>query len=429
MKPVLFSTDKGKGGGRGLLNIKGILLLAAALAVCDLAVAYGLSPLTTSWAVNTVNRYTNARIVIRDLRLHPVLLTLTARTIEAADPDRTDRRMFLADSLRASIDPIALLAGKVFLGSLTFRQVELVLEKDAQGTFNVEKLVKKDARTEGSGKWTDGVKDFFKQRTDKDDWFGDTYGKAKDWVKKSSEKKNDPRIISVREEPRGRIVNFSSLQDPVFRIGEIRIAGGRLVLSDRGGSLPPLEDLRFNLKSFVMRRSGGFDFAEIGASGRLKEGAEEGSFDLDVTRSEGRIRSRVKTTHLDLAPLRALYEESSPVAFERGFLTLDCRSELTAQKIDSQNELKLEDYKMVSASNGRLGPVPISLVVDTLNRRKELELKFTITGDPEHPSMNGFETTLWNLVKDDLGSQALETLESKTGVNLSTLSEKLKKLF
>ena len=140
-----------------LLNLKGIAFLAIALAVCDLAVAYGLSPLVTDWAVRSVNRYTNARVTIQNLRLHPALLTLTARTIEAADPEDPTRRMFLADSLRASIDPIALLAGKVFLGSLTFRQVELVLEKDAQGTFNVEKLVKKAARTEGSGKWTDEI--------------------------------------------------------------------------------------------------------------------------------------------------------------------------------------------------------------------------------------------------------------------------------
>ncbi len=414
---------------RGLLNLKGIALLAAVLTVCDLAVAYGLSPFMTDWAVRTVNRHTNAKIGIDQLRLHPVLLTLTARTIEAADPEDPSRRMFLADSFRATLDPVALLAGRVFLGNLSFKQVELVLVKNAQGDFNIERLVKKDSDAGQAEGWTSGVKDWFKQQTGQTDWFGDAYDKAKKWVRKSGDgPKKSPKIVSVREEPRGRIVDFSSPQDVTFRIGSIRINGGRLVLSDKAGTLPPLEDLKLHLASFVMRRSGSFDFESVGASGRLKTG-REGSFDLDVDRSAGRIRSRLVTKNLDLAPLKPLYEESSPVAFERGYLTLDCRSELSAEAVDSHNQLKLEDYQMILKGNAKLGPVPASLVVDALNRRKELELSFNITGDPDKPSMNGFETTLWNLVKDDLGSQALQTLESKAGIKLGDLSEKLKKLF
>lgn len=413
----------------GLLNLKGIALLAVILTVCDLAVAYGLSPLMTDWAVRSVNRYTNARIAIQDLRLHPVLLTLTARTIEAADPEDATRRMFLADSLRATLDPVALLAGNVFLGTLSFKQVELVLVKDAQGDFNIEKLIKKSADDEKSQGWIAGAKDWLKQRTGQKDWFGDTYDKAKKWVRKPADKdRKDPRTVSVREEPRGRVVSFDSPQDAVFKIGGIRIDGGRLVLSDRSGTLPPLEDLKFHLKSFVLRRAGGFEFDAIGASGKLRT-AREGNFDLDVDRSAGRIRARILTRNLDLAPLRPLYEESSPVHFDKGYLTLDCRTELSAEAIDSHNKLKLEDYHMTSTTNARLGPVPASLVIEALNRRPELELQFNITGNPDRPSMNGFETTLWDIVKDDVGSQALETLESKTGVKLGELSEKLKKLF
>lgn len=414
---------------KGFVNLKGIALLAAVLTTADLAVAYGLSPLATDWAVRAVNRYTNAKISIEKLRLHPVLLTLTADTIEAADPGDPTRRMFLADSLRATLDPVALLSGQVFLGMLSFKQVELVLVKDAQGDFNIEKLIRKDAGEEKPEGWTSGVKDWFKQQTGQTDWFGDAYDKAKKWVRKpADETKQNPKIKSVREEPRGRVVSFSSMQDPVFKIGSVRINGGRLVLSDASGTLPPLEDLKFHLSSFVTRRSGGFDFRSIGASGRLKT-AKEGSFELDLERSAGRIRSKLVTKNLDLAPLRPLYEESSPVAFDRGYLTLDCRSELSAEAVDSHNQLKLEDYHMILKGNAKLGPVPASLVVDALNRRPEIELNFNITGDPDHPSMNGFETTLWNLVKDDLGSQALQTLESKTGVKLGELSEKLKKLF
>lgn len=413
-----------------LVNLKGIALLAVALTVCDLAVAYGLSPAMTDWAVRAVNRHTQAKVSIERLRLHPVLLTLTAESIEAADPGDPSRRMFLADRLRANLDPVALLAGRVFLGDLSFRQVELVLVKDAQGDFNVEKLVKKDAGEKGPGGWMDGAKEWFKQKTGgEQDWFGDAYDKAKKWVRQpKDEKKKSPKIVSVREEPRGRVVSFSTLQDPTFRVGSVRIDGGRLVLSDRSGDLPPIEDLKFHLDSFVMRRSGGFDFASIGTSGRLRT-AREGSFDFDLTRSNGRIRSRFVTRNLDLAPLKSLYEASSPVTVDRGYLTLDCRSELSAEAVSSRNQLKLEDYRLTLAQEAKLGPVPASLVIDALNRRQTLDLNFDISGDPDHPSMSGFETTLWNLVKDDLGSQALQTLESKAGVKLSELSEKLKKLF
>jgi len=413
-----------------LLNLKGIALLAVILAVCDLAVAYGLSPLLTDHAVMAVNRYTRAKVIIQDLRLHPVILTLTAKSIEAADPDEPARRMFLADSFKASLDPLELLSGRVSLGALTFKQVELVLVKDAQGDFNVEKLLKKESPKDGAEGWTDGVKDWFKRQTgQKDDWFGDAYGKAKQWVRKpAAGDAKEPKKREVREEPRGRVVSFYSPQDPMFKIGTLRVDGGRIILTDKSGSLPPLEDVRFSMDRFVMRRSGNFDFEGIAAAGKLKT-AREGSFDLELTRSAGRIRSKVLTKGLDLAPIKPLYEASSPVVFEAGYLTLDCRTELTAESIDSQNKLKLEDYRMTSTSGAKLGPVPAALVVEALNRRKELELNFNISGDPDKPSMSGFETTLWSIVKDDLGSQALQTLESKTGAKLSELSEKLKKLF
>jgi hypothetical protein len=102
---------------------------------------------------------------------------------------------------------------------------------------------------------------------------------------------------------------------------------------------------------------------------------------------------------------------------------------LSAEAIDSQNQLKLEDYKMTVTTGAKIGPVPASVIVDALNKRPEFEIKFSITGDPDHPSFKGFESTLWDLVKEDIGQQALQTLESKTGVNLNALSEKIKKFF
>lgn len=415
-----------------LFNIRGILLLALALTITDLAVAYGLSPLITDSVVDIVNRHTRAKIIIQDLRLHPALLTLTARTIEAADPDDPARRMFLADSFRASLDVVELLSGRVSLGSLTFKQVELTLVKDAQGDFNVEKLLKKKKPDAGGQGWTDGVKDWFKRTAGRgDDWFGDAYGRAKDWVRKPAKDKTAaqaPGQREVREEPRGRVVLFYSPQDPMLKIGELRVDGGRIILTDRGGSLPPLEDVRFSLKKLTARRSGAVDFEGLAASGRLKT-ERQGSFDLELTRSPGRVRSRLKTEQLDLAPLKPLYEASSPVVFEAGYLTLDCKSELTAEAVNSKNKLRLEDYRMISTSGAKLGPVPASVIVEALNRRKELELSFNIAGDPDKPSMSGFESTLWDIVKEDVGAHALQSLESKTGAKLSELSEKLKKLF
>lgn len=412
-----------------IFNFKGVLLLAAALAITDVAVAYGLSPLLTDAVISAVNQHTRAKVIIDQLRLHPILLTLTARTIEAADPQMPTRRMFLADSMKASLDPLELVSGRISLGALTFKQVELVLVKDAEGDFNVEKLLKANTDGDKTQGWTDGVKDWFKQKTGKSDWFGDAYDKAKQWVRKPAAKSaRAPKERLVQVEPKGRIVSFQSPEDAVFRIGAIKIDGGRIILTDKAGSLPPLEDIRFSLSRFVMRRSGSFDFEGIAAVGKLKSD-REGKFDLELTRSAGHIRSRVRTEHLDLTPLRSLYEESSPVVFESGYLTLDCRTELTAAAINSHNQLKLEDYRMKSTSGAQLGPVPASVVVEALNKRKELELSFNITGDPNKPSMSGFETSLWNIVKDDLGSQALQTLEAKTGAKLTQLSEKLKKLF
>jgi hypothetical protein len=412
-----------------IFNVKGVLLLTAVLAITDVAVAYGLSPLLTNTIVSAVNKHTRAKVVIDKLRLHPILLMLTARTIEAADPQMPTRRMFLADSMKASLDPLELISGRISLGALTFKQVELVLVKDAEGDFNVEKLLKADADGDKAQGWTEGVKDWFKQKTGKNDWFGDAYDKAKQWVRKPAAKSSGaPKERRVQVEPKGRIVSFRSAEDAVFKIGAVKIDGGRIILTDKGGSLPPLENIRFSLSHFVMRRSGGFDFEGIAAAGKIKS-EREGKFDLELTRSAGHIRSRLRTEHLDLAPLKSLYEESSPVVFESGYLTLDCRTNLTAAAIDSHNQLKLEDYQMKSTSGAQLGPVPASIVVEALNKRKELELSFNITGDPNKPSMSGFETSLWNIVKDDLGSQALQTLEAKTGAKLTQLSEKLKKLF
>jgi len=134
-----------------IFNPKGIIILVVFLAVVDVAVAFGLSPLVTRTIVAAANEHADVKIAIDKIRLHPVLLSITAGDVEIYDPDNPSARMFYSKRMSARLDPWALLSKRVFLSSLTFKGVELEVVKDAQGRFNVEKITQ-DKEAADAGK-------------------------------------------------------------------------------------------------------------------------------------------------------------------------------------------------------------------------------------------------------------------------------------
>ena len=413
-----------------IFNPKGIIILVVFLAVVDVAVAFGLSPLVTRVVVAAANEHADVKIAIDKIRLHPVLLSITAGDVEIYDPDNPSARMFYGKRMSARLDPWALLSKRVFLSSLTFKGVELEVVKDAQGRFNVEKITQ-DKEAADAGKleslqrwWKSGRKD----------WFSNIYEKLKTLTRRKKEEKEkaaEKKEIrtEVEELHRGKVVRFTSPKQTLFRIKKLKLSGGKVILNERGTRLPPIEDIHLLLKNLIIRPSGAVSMDLVHAEGRISSG-REGNFKIHLVQKRDAVDVKVHLKDMDMAVLKPLYEDSLPVSFARGFLALDSRSHFDSESLDSQNHLKIDSYEMTAKHQWNIGGFATKPIVDALNRLPEFEIKFKISGTPDRPSYSGFQESLMEIVKDDLLQEGMMSgIKEKTGQQVEKISEKLKSLF
>lgn len=414
------------------LNFRGIIALIVILAVFDLGVAYLLGPAAAKAVESIVTRLTPAKFEIGRVELHPLLLRVAISDVRVYDPDHPELRIFKGDRLFAALDPLAVLSRRAGFWSVTVEGAELEVTHDEKGGFNIARLAKKDGKPEGKLemlKKAVGLKD--------QDWFKRVYNGVRDALKRKAEARREKPVerTSVRELPKGRIVQFKTRPKPLLEVGSFELKNAAFVLKDAGRLLPSLRNVNSSVKSLCIAEGGAVSFASLKISGKA-EGARPGSFDIELDEKKDAFTSKVDIRNVYIGAFEPLYAKSLPVFFERGFLTLKSSSHVTEAALESKNHVKLEDHRLAARMTlGVLSPVS-EPVLAALNSRQSFELDFDIGGTPDKPSFSGFRKSLMDLVKDDLVGgmdkslkEKASDLKDKAGEKLGELGGKIKELF
>jgi hypothetical protein len=165
--------------------------------------------------------------------------------------------------------------------------------------------------------------------------------------------------------------------------------------------VPPFRQVNILLENFKLYRSNEVSFTVLEAGGKF-EAEKKGSFHLDVRQKKETASIDADVKNLDLAAFAPVFEDSLPVTFEKGFLSLDSKSRMTADALESDTRLKLAEHVMAAKKTLGVWEGPTGPIVDAINKRPVLEMKFKIGGTPDDPSFSGFQQVLMDLLKEDL---------------------------
>ena len=190
----------------------------------------------------------------------------------------------------------------------------------------------------------------------------------------------------------------------------------------------PFEDIQVKISDVTLQHSGAVTFNHLVVRGVIPS-ERTGRFDIDFKQAKERSRAHVDLKDIDMSIVRPIYEDSLPVSFSEGYLTLESKSRIEKEFLDSKNHLVLDAYQMTPSRTGILGNALTKAIVQALNKREKFELSFRITGDPEKPSFEGFQEPLMEMIKEDLAEGVSTSLTDKAKEQAGKLGEKLKDLF
>ena len=347
------------------------------------------SPAVTAALVRRVNGNLPARIEIRKARLYPLYLTLVAEGVEIFDAEGSGSRVFSAARVTVRPSLFSWLRKGRDLSLLQVEQGEIEITKDFNGVFNWERLIR------------------FKSLNAEDPLSG---WKHQDWLFNFYERLRR----EAHETDRSKRPDAATR----FQIARFRL-NGRGMLIDRSMPAPlVVENLEIKLDRLKWLENGAVKWEALSSKGRSRS-KQPSQFNLRLQWKGGEIRGAARLNQVNLEPLLPFYSSSSPVLFEKGYLTLRSELRLSADSIDSSHYLQVRDHQM----RPTLPWSPESTVVlAALNRHPVLDIKFTIRGDPHHPVFDGVVESLMKLLKQDFDPVTLSLIRLRVQQEVEKLS-------
>jgi uncharacterized protein (TIGR03546 family) len=396
------------------INIAALALVVAVFFAIQLGVAYFVSPVVSSAIIDAINKTSNAKIYIDTLRVWPLTLSITLKGMEVYDPDNPEKLIAKINDVSMHVSPLALLSRRLVFSHIILNNAEITLEGARGGTFNLQKL---GGGAAGEGKKGASLPSMFDMLREKKDWFSKGYEMVKkNFSKKAIEKEKAARAESkkvtteVTEAPKGELVKFRSARDRyIFEIRELDIRRALFHLKADNGGIIELDRARARIGKLGFDPENGADIGLFEIKGTLKkEGSQIGSLDLffshgfDSKGKKGEFDITLK--EVDMPAVRFLYEDSLPLAVEKGTATLYSETRIINDEINSRNRLALKDYKFAPKSGSKLafGFVPMPALCEALNGNDKLSLKFDITGTVEKPQFSGLQESIMKIVKPRL---------------------------
>ncbi len=376
------------------------------LLIIQFSVGIFISPIVKNIAVKAVNKSGSAKIQLDSLRVWPVTLKVSIGGLKIFDPDG-EERIVNVDAAGCRLSFFGLLSKRIIFSKIDLSGVDISLEGEPDGSFNIEKLAEPGKQEKGG--W--GIMDRFKDK----DWFSRIYQilkerhSAKGLTEEKKEREKQKKIKKdVVQLPKGRRVEFKTISDDyvlvvkklVVRNGEINIAENNTKLLDVNRVVIKITDLAFDPEQ-------GMDLGSIALKGRLeKKDKSAGSISLNYKKyykkNDVIADIDLKARDIDLPAVSFVYDGSLPVGVDKGILNVNSSTELINENMKSENKVVLEDQVLTPRKGGPntvLGFIPIQTLCEALNQTSPLKLEFDATGPVSSPKITGFEKTLKSLVQ------------------------------
>ncbi len=367
----------------------------------DWVVAYRFSSFFTKELLTLVNKQTHARVVFKNVQVHPLFLSVSAKEVEIFDPDASHTRVLYSQRLSARVDIFSLLLKKrIYLSALHFEQFELKVIKDMHGVLNVEKVLEPDPMLLSGSAESTPVR-----------FHGSKY---QDWLFNWYER--------IRFASKRTPIELKKMK-PFFQMSDIQLDKGTLVLADRAAKPVVFRDIHLRIKNLRWFRSGAVFFDSVSTQGKFKT-SRRGTFDISVERLRREIRVLIKLRGMDLELLKPVYAKTSPVYFDRGFITWISQSRFGADNLYSVNRIKIDNHLIKSTVGWSQES---NAIIRALNRHKDFELNFKINGTADHFSFQGFAESLGDVLKKDFNKSILFLIQRRTVEELDKVGGRLAK--
>ena len=413
------------------INIKGIVIFIVVLVIIQFTVGIFVSPIVKKLAVEMLNSSGTVKMQLEDLKVWPVTLKVSIKGLKIFDPDG-EERMISIDNAGCRLSFFGLLSRRIIFSKITLNGVDISIEGEPDGSFNIEKLAGGDESDKGGS----GIFDRFKN----EDWFSRIYRiirerHSKEGLEEEKEEKKAAKKIrkEVVQLPKGRRVEFKTISDDyILVVKKLVIKNGKIEIGENNRTLIDINKVVIKLSDLAIDPKQGMDLEGLVLRGQLeKDGNFSGKISLDYKKAyKGNAVIAdvdLRAKDIDLAAVSFIYDNSLPVGVDKGILSVTSTTELINEDIVSNNRIVLRDHQLVPKNGGPktvLGVIPIQTLCDALNQTTPLKLEFDATGSVSSPKITGFENTIndivqpfmQNMIKDEGVNILKGFLNDKSGV-------------
>jgi len=403
------------------INVKGIGILVVILLVFQFAVGMVLSPIVGKIVVDVLNKTSDARIEVGRISLWPLTLGISMSGLRVFDPDNDKNQIISVKKASIRLSPVALLSKRLVVAGINATDVRIDLEGESDGSFNVSKIVK--AEGPGGERPKTSILDRFKKDRD---MFSSIFDMLKNRnssgeKQKTAEQRKEAGKVktSVVQLPKGRRVTFRVERDDyLVEVKSVNVRLATIKVKDAAGEEIDIDRATLALGGLKIDPAKGATMDSLEVRGDLKKGDEPAgsfrlSYDTSYTVSGVRTDAVLSAKQVDLPAVTFLFEDSLPVAVDKGIITIDSRTRIDNGALDSRNRLTLVDHTLEPKGQGTVaGIIPMPVLCDALNQTDPLKLDFDITGTVDSPQFSGLDKTLKEIAEPYLTKQIESTAKS-----------------
>ncbi|MBD3379346.1 MAG: hypothetical protein GF408_02670 [Candidatus Omnitrophica bacterium] len=405
------------------INIKGIIILVAVLLAIQLGVGMVLSPLVGKIVVKSINRASDTKISVGSVNVWPLTLSFTLKDLKVFDPDDVSKKMVGVKTANFRLSPLALLSKRIVVSSVGMRGVEVDLEGEPDGSFNIAKIA------EGKEEKKEEKPSFFERARGEKDLFARLFNMVKERnlqasSEKAAEKRRKARRVTaeVQKLPEGRRVVFKTRRDEYLaEIRDLSVNDASIKVSSDGGQIN-IEKADLVMKGIAVDPVKGAMFDALRLSGVLKKGDREAgslkmSYRTDIVREAAVTKIDFTARNVDMSAVRFIYEDSLPVDVRKGILDISSDTRVRNEELLSENKITLSSFELQPGSGKSMmvGVIPMPALCEALNQVDPLKLNFKITGTVNDPKFSGLEETVKEVAKPYLKNIEKQAVGKLTG--------------
>ena len=390
------------------LNLRKIIIVVVILAAFHLGVGLFVSPLFTSFAIDKINQYSGSKIYLEKFNFWPLTLSFALKNLKVFNPDNENERIIQIADASVYISPFGLLSNRFVLSGVRMNDVQVNLQGEPDGTFNIQKLARK-IKTEdkkGSASVPEVIiknKDTFTKVYDilKNKFSKDALAKQKAKQKEAQAVKKE--VVKL---PKGRRVYFKAAADRyTFEVNDLSIRNAKINVKTEEGKEIEIDQARLDLGKIALDPVNGARFGKFNIAADIKgQGIQSGSIQLSFLNipehGDQKAVFDIALKDLNLKAWDFFYQDSIPVRVLRGTLNLKSKTTLADGNISSENSLSLMNHQLMpkEGQEDSAGFMPLPVICDTLNKINPVNLSFEIGGSVEKPEFKGFQKSLMALV-------------------------------